>query len=66
LGEKDMKGMTLTELIKLAEQTNNINLLKMIKYEIEKKIETLLIEYGKSLVKKPKKKNPIGFIWNKD
>ena len=58
--------MTLTELIKLAEQTNNINLLKMIKYEIEKKIETLLIEYGKSLVKKPKKKNPIGFIWNKD
>ncbi len=61
-----MKGMTLTELIKLAEQTNNINLLKMIKYEIEKKIETLLIEYGKSLVKKPKKKNPIGFIWNKD
>lgn len=61
-----MKGMTLTELIKLAEQTNNINLLRNVKYEIEKKIETLLIEYGKSLVKKPKKKNPIGFIWNKD
>ncbi len=61
-----MEEMTLMELVAMAEKTKNIELLKTIKYEIEKKIDILLIEYGKSLVKKPKKKNPIGFIWNKD
>ncbi len=61
-----MEEMTLMELVAMAEKTKNIELLKTIKYEIEKKIDILLIEYGKSLVKKTKEKNPIGFIWNKD
>ena len=61
-----MKERTLTELIAIAEKTNDINLLKLIKHEIEKKIDELLIEYGKDLVKKPKKKKPIGFVWSKD
>lgn len=60
-----MKGKTITELVKIAEKTNDINLLKLIKYEIEKKIEEKLIELGKEMVIKPKRKNPIGFIWEK-
>lgn len=51
---------TLTELLQIAEQTKNIELLKMIREEINKKIESLCVEYGMQ-VAKPEKKKKIGF-----
>jgi hypothetical protein len=55
------KEYTLTELVQIAELTKDIELLKLVKQEIEKKIEVLLIEYGMELVCPPKEKRKIGF-----
>lgn len=55
-----MKKYTLTELVKIAETTHNIELLKLIREEINNKIEKLCVEYGVRLAGKPKQKR-IGF-----
>lgn len=55
-----MKEKTLTELVKIAETTHSIELLKLIRDEINNKIEKLCVEYGVRLVAKPKQKR-IGF-----
>ncbi len=53
---------TLTELVQLAEKTNDISLLRLIREEINKRIEQLCVTYGQQL-EKPKKviKKKIGF-----
>lgn len=56
-----MKKYTLTELVKIAETTHSIELLKLIRDEIDNKIEKLCVEYGVRLVEKPKQKRQIGF-----